>query len=88
MTGFGITEYSPEKFLKYFRRKTNSIKTFLGEKRSFVRSIDDAFFATFDDLIPDFFKWTNPGLFFIYFRSFQKNRIFYIKCNVKNVMSI
>ena len=79
----------PKSFWNIFGEKLIQLKLFwVRNVRSFVRSIDDAFFATFDDLIPDFFKWTNPGLFYIYFRSFQKNRIFYIKCNVKNVMSI
>ena len=35
------------------------------------------------------FKWANPGLFFIYFRSFQTNNtIFYNKSMWNNVMSI
>ena len=36
-----------------------------------------------------FIKWANPGLFFVYFRSFQTNNtIFYNKSMWKNVMSI
>ena len=36
-----------------------------------------------------FFKnWANPGLFFVYFRSFQTNNTILQQMNVKNVMSI
>ena len=32
-----------------------------------------------------FLKWANPGLFFIYFWSFQTNNTFLQQINVKNV---
>ena len=36
-----------------------------------------------------FYKnWANPGLFFVYFRSFQTNNTILQQMNVKNVMSI
>ena len=35
-----------------------------------------------------FLKWANPGLFFVYFRSFQTNNTILQQMNVKNVMSI
>ena len=33
-------------------------------------------------------KWANPGLFFVYFWSFQTNNTILQQINVKNVMSI
>ena len=33
------------------------------------------------------FKWANPGLFFVYFQSFQTNKQFLQKINVKNCPS-
>ena len=35
-----------------------------------------------------FIKWANPGLFFVYFRSFKQTLFFYNKSMWKNVMSI
>ena len=35
-----------------------------------------------------FFKWANPGLFFIYFRLFNQTIQFLQQINVKNVKSI
>ena len=35
-----------------------------------------------------FLKWANPGLFFVYFRSFQTNIIFYNKYMWKNVYPV
>ena len=34
-----------------------------------------------------FFKWANPGLFFIYIQSFQTNNTIYTTNQCKNVMS-
>ena len=35
-----------------------------------------------------FFKWANPGLFFVYFRCFQANNTFFTTNQCENVMSI
>ena len=53
-----------------------------------MKAVNQSLLNRTDVFLIIFKNWANPGLFFVYFRSFQTNNTILQQMNVKNVMSI